>query len=76
MKFRGELYSRFTLWPQIKSKTQSLDNVINRKITITYSFRVADGGAGLQIWRLAGNILNKQSWTDDQGWSSSLGDLA
>ena len=34
---------------------------------------VGDGGVSLQIWRLAGNILNKQSWTADQEWSSSLG---
>src|SRR5215469_2150675 len=25
------------------------------------------------IWRVAVNILNKQSWTADEGWSSSLG---
>ena len=25
------------------------------------------------IWRIAANILNKQSRTDDSGWSSSLG---
>jgi hypothetical protein len=24
------------------------------------------------IWRGAANILNKQSWTADKGWSSSL----
>ena len=30
-------------------------------------------GIGLQIWRLAANIVNKQSWTADQEWSSSLG---
>jgi hypothetical protein len=24
--------------------------------------RVADGGDGLQIWRVAASILNKQSW--------------
>jgi len=24
-------------------------------------------------WRVAANKLNKQSWTDDKGWSSSLG---
>ncbi|KAJ4428691.1 hypothetical protein ANN_25684 [Periplaneta americana] len=30
-------------------------------------------GDGLQIWRVAVNILNKQSWTADKGWSSSLG---
>jgi hypothetical protein len=35
--------------------------------------QVADGGDGLQIWRVAANILNKQSRTDDKGWSSSLG---
>jgi hypothetical protein len=28
---------------------------------------------GLQLWRLAANILNKQSRTDNKGWSSSLG---
>jgi hypothetical protein len=34
---------------------------------------VADRGYGLQIWRVAANILNKQSRTADRGWSSSLG---
>jgi hypothetical protein len=35
--------------------------------------QVADGGDGLQIWRVAANILNKQSRTADKVWSSSLG---
>jgi hypothetical protein len=35
--------------------------------------QVADGGNGLQIWRVAANILNKQSRTADKGWSSILG---
>jgi len=35
--------------------------------------RVADGGDVLQIWRVAANILNKQSRTVDRGWFSSLG---
>jgi hypothetical protein len=35
--------------------------------------QVADRGDGLQIWRVAENILNKQSRTADSGWSSSLG---
>jgi hypothetical protein len=35
--------------------------------------QVADGGDDLQIWRVATNILNKQSRTTDKGWSSSLG---
>jgi hypothetical protein len=33
---------------------------------------VADRGDGLQIWRVAANMLNKQSRTADSGWSSSL----
>jgi hypothetical protein len=35
--------------------------------------QVADGGDGLQILRVAANILNKQSRTADKGLSSSLG---
>ncbi|KAJ4442627.1 hypothetical protein ANN_04216 [Periplaneta americana] len=35
--------------------------------------QVADRGDGIQIWRVAANILNKQSWTADEGWSSNLG---
>jgi hypothetical protein len=35
--------------------------------------QVADGGGDLQIWRVAVNILNKQSRTADKGWPSSLG---
>jgi hypothetical protein len=35
--------------------------------------QVADGGDGLQIWRVAASILNKQSRTADKGWSFSLG---
>jgi hypothetical protein len=31
------------------------------------------GGDNLQMWRIAVNILNKQSWTADKGLSSSLG---
>jgi hypothetical protein len=33
--------------------------------------QVTDGGDGFQIWRVAANILNKQSRTTDRGWSSS-----
>jgi hypothetical protein len=35
--------------------------------------RVADRGGGLQIWKVAANILNKQSRTADSKRSSSLG---
>jgi ribonuclease HI len=34
--------------------------------------QVADGGDTFQVWRVAVNILNKQSWTTDKVWSSSL----
>jgi hypothetical protein len=34
--------------------------------------RVAGGGDGLQTWKIAANILNKQSRTADNGWSSSF----
>jgi hypothetical protein len=35
--------------------------------------QVADGGNALQVWKVAANILNKQSRTADEGWPSSLG---
>jgi hypothetical protein len=35
--------------------------------------QVADEGDALQFWRVAVNILNKQSRTEDKGWSSSWG---
>jgi len=34
--------------------------------------RIADGEDCFQIWRIAANILNKQSWTVDKGHFSSL----
>jgi hypothetical protein len=34
--------------------------------------QVADGGDGLQIWRVAANVLNKKSRTANTGWSYSL----
>jgi hypothetical protein len=36
--------------------------------------RVADGGDSLHIWRVAVNILNKQSRTVNKGLSSCLRD--
>jgi hypothetical protein len=35
--------------------------------------QVADGEDALQVWRVAANILNKQSRTADKGWFFSLG---
>jgi hypothetical protein len=34
---------------------------------------VLDGEDSLQIWRVAANVVNKQLWTVDKGWPSSLG---
>jgi len=34
---------------------------------------IADGEYGLQIGKVAANTLNKQSWTDNKGWPSSVG---
>jgi len=34
--------------------------------------RVADGGDGPQVWRVAAYILNEQLQTTDKEWSSSL----
>jgi hypothetical protein len=35
--------------------------------------QVADGGNGLQVWRVAANILIKLSRTANKGWPSSFG---
>jgi hypothetical protein len=35
--------------------------------------QVADGGDGLQIWRVAAYTLNMQSRTADKAWCSSFG---
>jgi hypothetical protein len=35
--------------------------------------QVVDGRNGLQIWRVAANVLNKQLQTAYKEWSSSLG---
>jgi hypothetical protein len=35
--------------------------------------RFTAGGDGLQIWKVAANVLNKRSRTADKGWSSNWG---
>jgi hypothetical protein len=42
-------------------------------LLILVSYRVADRGDGLQVWRVAGNILNKPSQTADMWWSPDWG---
>jgi hypothetical protein len=37
--------------------------------------QVSDGGNGLQIWNVAANTMNKQSWTADKGVVLQLGGL-
>jgi hypothetical protein len=34
--------------------------------------QVVDGKDGIQLWRVALNILNKQLWTPEKRWSSSF----
>jgi len=34
--------------------------------------RIADGGHGIQIWRVAANILIKQFRAAEMGWSSNF----
>jgi hypothetical protein len=41
--------------------------------TAWHIVRLLDRGDGLQLWRAAADILNKQSQTADKGWSSNLG---
>jgi hypothetical protein len=36
--------------------------------------QVADGGDGIQLGRIATNILNKQLWTANERWSSRWGE--
>jgi len=33
----------------------------------------ADGGDGLQMWRVAANTFNNTSWAAYKGWCSSFG---
>jgi hypothetical protein len=46
---------------------------LNGPVTSIAHPQVADGGDGLQICKVAANILNKLSRTADKWWSSSLG---
>ena len=61
---------------EVCSRYKVIVLLVHPWVPVTMAWRVpwvADGGVGLQIWRLAANILNKQSLTADQEWSSSLG---
>jgi hypothetical protein len=61
---RGQLYK--TLYFKLHNKFVPCHHVMARP-------QVADGGDGLQIWRVSASVLKKQSRTADRGWSSSLG---
>jgi hypothetical protein len=57
-------------------RINGLRGVTNLEVTCHHGMsrpQVADGGDGLQMWRVAANVLNKQSRTANKGWSSSLG---
>jgi hypothetical protein len=53
------------------------EDIMNMWVPVTTAWRahprVADGEDCLQIWRVAANILNKQSRRADKGWSSNFG---
>jgi hypothetical protein len=64
----------------IDAKIPSLRSFVGRSPSEVGSLSPQHGASsgcgwrnGLQLWRLAANILNKQSWTDNKEWSSSLG---
>jgi len=38
--------------------------------------RVADGGDGLQIWKVVANMLDEKARTADKGWALQLWDWA
>jgi len=56
-------------------------SIINSHVTCEQCFKVwlvicivnEPSRDGLQIWRVAVNISNKQLWTADEGWSPRLG---
>jgi hypothetical protein len=62
--------------------TAALESKLFLRLTVKIGKRkiarrqVADGGDGLQIWRVAANVLNKQSRTADTGVVLQLGDWA
>lgn len=53
----------------------TFNNHLNAIVIIIMPWSVLRLGkeGGLKIWRVVSSTLNKQSWTDDNGWSSSLG---
>jgi hypothetical protein len=46
--------------------------ILFRALDVSSLVLSASGEDGLQIWRVAANILNKQSRTADKGWCSSF----
>jgi hypothetical protein len=63
----------------LKIKPTHLLSIGNRWVPCHHGMarpQVADGGDSLQFWRLAENILNKQSRTADKGVAFQLGGWA
>jgi len=53
-----------------RESRMSLNNPCHQGMALP---RVADGGDGMQIWRVSLNELDKQLRTTDKGWSSNFG---
>jgi hypothetical protein len=66
LRTRCELFIPGLLYNTVSKDYIALDCMIYEQIG-------ADRGDGLQIWRVAANMLNKQSLTAESGWSSRLG---
>jgi hypothetical protein len=57
------------IWPKFRRMRRLQNFKISSVSLVTITWRVL----GLQIWRIAVNILNKQTCTADKRWSSSFG---
>jgi hypothetical protein len=65
-----------------RTRTDTQGNVVTIGITSAIKWvvchygaarpQVADKGGGFQIWKVAANIVNKQSRIEDNGWPSNL----
>jgi hypothetical protein len=75
------------LWDYLAAASRTLQRCSRAHVLITLTFRTMHGWsqlpqrgdssgrerrAGLQLWRVATNMLSKQPRTNDKGWSTSL----
>jgi hypothetical protein len=69
-----EIWNKWTFWSESFKECKRLEPCYVGSLSPQHGASLGCGWRnGLQIWRLAANILNKQSWTDNKRWPSSLG---